>query len=348
MTQRQGEAVMSIKKATPKGVFDACEQLALLSESWNRDDVRALIGGGSFSVIDPLIQAWRKLQPVREVAPSVPSDLLIQVAGMLELHVSNYIDEISLRDQVREKTLLDMNSAVSDKLEQVESDLTDSLSLSQQVNHELEAEVSRLECELSEKIQLAEEAAFKLAASEVAVKNLNKQFHEKERSYEEALARHTQTHQDTQLRESEHFQKQLSQQKAELKEAAHTAENRLMRLLDQERNELKKVSKEAGVKIEALNVELFVGRQKVATQEIEKDSLVSKDKLLLGQVKLAERTAEQQAKEFKHQLSLLGAENKMLKKKVEEYQTQEGLQGKEDMQQLKDSIALLQKQVNRS
>ena len=79
--------IMSMKKATPKAVFEACEQLELQDRPWNRDDIRSLVGGGSFSVIDPLIQAWRKLQPVREVAPSVPAELLIQVATLLEQQI---------------------------------------------------------------------------------------------------------------------------------------------------------------------------------------------------------------------------------------------------------------------
>lgn len=142
---------MSIKKATPKAVFDACEQLELLDKSWNRDDVRALIGGGSFSVIDPLIRAWRQLQPVREVAPTVPTDLLIQIATMLERQVSEFIGDIEARDQAREETLLSLNENASEIFSRREAELETQIDLAKQANHQLEAELSRLEGELRDK-----------------------------------------------------------------------------------------------------------------------------------------------------------------------------------------------------
>ena len=126
---------MSIKKATPKAVFDACEQLELLGKTWNRDDVRMIIGGGSFVVIDPLIQAWRKLQPVREVAPTVPTELLIQVASMLEKQMADFIGTVEQQDKEREEILLSLNKSASESFELRESQLEAELELALSLIH---------------------------------------------------------------------------------------------------------------------------------------------------------------------------------------------------------------------
>ncbi|MBL4705528.1 MAG: DNA-binding protein, partial [Flavobacteriales bacterium] len=85
---------MSRKIATPAAVFEACDQLDDSGKPWNRDDVRVAVGGGGFSVIDPLIQTWRKLKPVKALASSTPTTLLHQVAEALETHFSQHISDV--------------------------------------------------------------------------------------------------------------------------------------------------------------------------------------------------------------------------------------------------------------
>lgn len=350
---------MSMKKATPKAVFDACEQLELQDRAWNRDDVRLLVGGGSFSVIDPLVQAWRKLQPVREVAPSVSSELLIQVATMLEQQVSNYVKGVEQRDEEREKILLEMNEAVSTNLQHVESELGDKLEQSLQANHDLEAELSRLENELEEKNQAVQVASLKRETLEEAVASLNERIKEQKAFYEATLEQQKQSQQDDTARVNELHQQQLNQQKLELQQqmaqqktelidAAEVAENRLMRLLDQSRSELKELSTESTRKIDSLSRELQTEKQLSNTQKMEIKGLTSNQEVLLSNTKAAEKDAAQKLANVNQQLSILSHDNGELKNQLLEYQKQGAQLEKSDLEQLKDSIRLLQQQVQKT
>ncbi len=343
---------MSLKKATPKAVFDACEQLELLERPWNRDDVRLSIGGGSFSVIDPLIQAWRKLQPIREVAPSVPTDLLIQVASMLEQQVSGYIAEIELRDQEREAALLEVNKTITENLQQVEFKLTEQLELSQQANHELEAELDRLTTELDDKNQSVSVMKLKLQVSEEAAASLNLRLKEQQAFYESTLKQQKEAQQESSIRADElhqqnviqikqESQQQLAQQKSELVEAGQIAENRLMRLLDQGRGELKELNAASNNKIEHLGRELQTEKQLSNQQALEMNSLSSQN----ASFSQAEQQYQQKVRDLDMQLSRLTHENESLKGQLQEQQSRGSQQEKSDLQQLKDSIRLLQNQM---
>ena len=343
---------MSLKKATPKAVFDACEQLELLERPWNRDDVRLSIGGGSFSVIDPLIQAWRKLQPIREVAPSVPTDLLIQVASMLEQQVSGYIAEIELRYQEREAALLEVNKTIAENLQQVEFKLTEQLELSQQANHELEAELARLTTELDDKNQSVSVMKLKLQVSEEAAASLNLRLKEQQAFYESTLKQQKEAQQESSIRADElhqqnviqikqESQQQLAQQKSELVEAGQIAENRLMRLLDQGRGELKELNAASNNKIEHLGRELQTEKQLSNQQALEMNSLSSQN----ASFSQAEQQYQQKVRDLDMQLSRLTHENESLKGQLQEQQSRGSQQEKSDLQQLKDSIRLLQNQM---
>lgn len=343
---------MSLKKATPKAVFDACEQLELLEHPWNRDDVRLSIGGGSFSVIDPLIQAWRKLQPIREVAPSVPTDLLIQVASMLEQQVSGYIAEMELRDQEREAALLEVNKTIAENLQQMEFKLTEQLELSQQANHELEAELARLTTELDDKNQSVSVMKLKLQVSEEAAASLNLRLKEQQAFYESTLKQQKEAQQESSIRADElhqqnviqikqESQQQLAQQKSELVEAGQIAENRLMRLLDQGRGELKELNAASNNKIEHLGRELQTEKQLSNQQALEMNSLSSQN----ASFSQAEQQYQQKVRDLDMQLSRLTHENESLKGQLQEQQSRGSQQEKSDLQQLKDSIRLLQNQM---
>jgi hypothetical protein len=335
---------MSLKKATPKAVFDACEQLALLDQPWNRDDVRLNIGGGSFSVIDPLIQAWRKLQPVREVAPSVPTDLLIQVATMLEQKITDYIGEVELRDQEREATLLILNETVAENLQQLESELTEQLTFSQQANHHLEAECSRLEHELGEKAQALLAVEFKLQVSDEAAASLSARLKEQQTFYESSLQQQKQSQQDENNRTLElhqqhvnqlkiESQQQLSQQKTELVDAAQLSENRLMRLLDQGRNELKELQVSSGEKLDALSRELQTDKQLANKQSHEIKSLEAA--LLQTQLDARQLTVKYEA-----QVALLNNDKLIMQQQLIEQATEKG-----GFESLASSIKQLQAQM---
>lgn len=347
---------MSLKKATPKAVFVACEQLERLDRPWNRDDVRLNIGGGSFSVIDPLIQAWRKLQPIREVAPSVPTELLIQVASMLEQQVSGYIAEIELRDQEREAALLELNEAVTENLQQIESQLTDQLELSQQANHELEAELARLTEELDNRGQQVLAMELKLQVSEQSATSLNQRLKEQQAFYESSLKQQKESQQEISTRADElhqqnvnqiklEAQQQLAQQKSELTEASQIAENRLMRLLDQGRNELKELNAASNMKLEQLGRELQAEKQLSNQQSLEINSLNSNLDASLSNLSQTKQQGQQNILALESQVSRLILDNESLSRQLQEQQLRGSEQEKSDLQQLKDSIRLLQNQV---
>lgn len=335
---------MSLKKATPKAVFEACEQLELQDRAWNRDDVRLSIGGGSFSVIDPLIQAWRKLQPVREVAPSVPTDLLIQVATMLEQQVSDYVGEIELRDREREAALLTLNEAVSENLQRLEFELTEQLALSQQANHDLEAECSRVEHELREKTQSFLAAEVKLQVSEEASASLNERLKEQQAFYESSLQQQKQSQLDESARSLElhqqqvnqlkmESQQQLAQQKVELVDAAQLSEDRLMRLLDQGRIELKELQRSSTEKLEVLSREQQADKQLANKQSHEIKSLEA----TLQQTRLDTR---QLTIQHEAQMILLNNDKSIMQQQLTEKAAEKG-----GLESLASSIKQLQDQM---
>jgi len=340
---------MSLKKATPKAVFDACEQLELLDRSWNRDDVRLVVGGGSFSVIDPLIQAWRKLQPIREVAPTVPTDLLIQVATMLEQQVSSFVEEVELRDQEREAALLAASELLSSNLQQVESDLSHQLEMAQQANHDLEAEYSRLEGELREQSQLSSRLETKLGVAEDAANSLNKHLKEQQEFYISGLKLQKQEQQEREARltgqneqQIKQFklesQQQLAQQKTQLNDAAELSENRLMRLLDQSRSELKALQLSSSNKLDTLTRDHQADMQLVNKQKVEIANL----ELSIGQ---AEQATMQKIVNLEEKASQASSENSILRSQLRNYEDLGTAQEKTDLQQLKDSIYLLHGQI---
>lgn len=344
---------MSVKKATPKAVFDACEQLEQLDKVWNRDDVRMIVGGGSFVVIDPLIQAWRKLQPVREVAPTVPTELLIQVATMLEKQVADFIGTIEQHDKEREEILLSLNKKASESFELRESQLEAELELARHTNHELEAEFSRKEGELASHKQKMQALELKLQVSSEMTVSLNTRLQEQKEFYEHAIEEQKQTHASDKERIAEQHlfsineikidaQQQLAQQKNALTESAEIAENRLMRLLDQARSEQKQLVGELTKKTESLSHDLQGERQICHGQKLEIASLTS----ALSETKENLQThKEEQTEAFTLRLAALQAENDDLKEQVAGFKDKDGVRELSDIQQLRESIKQLQDRV---
>jgi hypothetical protein len=335
---------MSVKKATSKAVFDACEQLELLDRPWNRDDVRSLVGGGSFSVIDPLVQAWRRLQPVREVAPTLPAELLVQVATMLEQQVSDFISEVDGRDKERAEGFDEAYEELSDNLQQLESDLSGRLELAQQANHSLEAEYSRLESELDNKNKDGLALELKLQLSEESNRLLSQRLQGQKEFYEQALERQKLAQQDNEDRIAEQNSQQvnqlkleglqqLSRQKSELAEASELAENRLMRMLDQERAELKQLQLTSDSKLESLRREVRNEKKEVGVQKLAINALESS-------LQQSQQAGKEVSLQCEAQLAQLKSEKNVLI-------GQAAVQAKEksDLQELKDAITLLRGQL---
>ena len=302
---------MSQKKATPKAVFEACQQLAASieeGESWNRDDVRLLVGGGSFAVIDPLIKVWRKLQPMRDVAPSIPSELLVQIATLLEQQVTGYIAEVQQADEQRELLFNQATEELAKNLNSMEVRLTTELEEAKQSNHSLESECSRLESELaqSQKEQHSLDLRLELMEKELAQANLRLAA-EKERS-DKIILQSQEDAEALRLRLTEQntlalanakldHQQQVLDQKKQLQDAAELAENRLMRLLDQARSEIKEAQvtfehKLSGMNLQQLEDKQTINKQKLEVNVIGSELKQSNDECLLLREQLLQQKTE--------------------------------------------------------
>lgn len=344
---------MSQKKATPKAVFEACQQLSASIEyagSWNRDDVRLLVGGGSFAVIDPLIKAWRKLQPVREVAPTIPSELLIQVATLLEQQVTGYINEVQQADERRELLFNQAGEELAENLHGLESRLTAELDSAHQANHDLESECSRLEGELTQsqqekhslelRLELLEkelnQAGIRLAAEKERTDKIIKQNQEDTEALRMLMAeQNTQALANNKL----DYQQQLASQKKQLLDAAELAENRLMRLLDQSRSEIKEAQQSFEYKLADLNLQQQEDKQLINKQKLE----INVNESELRQV---QQVAAQQIADLEAQVSQANHECGLLRDQLLQQQSENTQGDRADLQAIKDSILSLQGQLN--
>ncbi|MFK8162336.1 MAG: DNA-binding protein [Lewinella sp.] len=247
---------MAQKIATASTVFAACDRLDAANERWNRDDVRHEVGGGGFVVIDPLIKAWRELKPLREAAPSTPTELLHQVAASLETHITGFIGETETRltesQQVFDKTV----SGLSERLAEQESDLT-----------EQETSIVALTTELSNLTEQLEDSQESLND----VKTVNAQLMAESDGYRGQIARMESEHKEVTRSLAadmkEHAQEitlerkrlnaehtsELTNQRKELVETAEQSESRLMVLLDQERLATKEAVTDLTAKLDASN-----------------------------------------------------------------------------------------------
>lgn len=234
---------MSRKIATPVAVFAACDQLDTSGKPWNRDDVRIAVGGGGFSVIDPLIQAWRKLKPVKALASSTPTALLHQVAEALEVHFSQHMSDVEHRETERTRIFESTIDDVSERLSSVEVELEQANTS----NLELAEERSRLADEIEEHHRNRHEkerALLKLQAENDELGGLTQRLEKQNGALAEqykldrkSLENKHESNIASILRE---HKSELSKEKKELTERNEQAENRLMLLLDQERTDARK------------------------------------------------------------------------------------------------------------
>jgi chromosome segregation ATPase len=223
-------------------VFAACERLDAANERWNREDVRREVGGGGFVVIDPLIQAWRALKPLREVAPSTPTELLHQVATSLEAHVTEFTAQAEERQAAQQQIF---ESTVKDLSERFTG-----------LEQELKATAVELTVTADEKTRLVGV----LAQREQALNALQARSRQQAKESEELLGRVTQVEAEREAaiqaheveqraRLEEHVKERtrlltehtqvLATQRQELLATAEQAENRLLMLLDQARQDAK-------------------------------------------------------------------------------------------------------------
>jgi chromosome segregation ATPase len=236
---------MALKIATVGTVFAACDRLDAANARWNREDVRNEVGGGGYVVIDPLIKAWRELKPLREAAPTTPAELLHQVATTLESHITDFTGVAEAR-QVESQQVFD--AAVSELSERLAT-----------LEHELEENEASLQAMAADRSSLAEQlensqqslTEAKVAHTQLVTENdgYRGQIARMETEHRKGLAKldtDAKALANEQAREriraSDEHSVALSGQRQEMAEAAEHAENRLMVLLDQERQAAKESS----------------------------------------------------------------------------------------------------------
>lgn len=261
---------MAHKIATVSTVFAACDRLDAANERWNREDVRNEVGGGGYVVIDPLIRAWRSLKPLREVAPSTPTELLHQVAVTIENHISDFTEEVETRlsesQQIFEATIADL----SEKMTLLEADLAEKNAALE----ETEASSTLLIEQLDEKKEELSNA--QTANAQLVIKNdeLSGQVARMEKQHQ-VQVQTLQTENKDLLKQHAKERAQLSDehasaianQRQELTDAAEQAENRLMMLLDQERQDAKTAEKTLSADLEKASRKLQSERESVVALE---------------------------------------------------------------------------------
>ena len=228
--------------ATASNVFAACDRLDAANDRWNREDVRSEVGGGGWVVIDPLIQAWRALRPLRELAPTTPTELLHQVAASIEAHVSSFNEETAERLAASQTVFESTTAELAAKLTELEAELeqrNQALDEALAANEVLVSDQEALKTDLSgaraeqtrlasDNDRLAGQVARMDAEHKAIVKGLQAE------AKEMATA-----HAQERAKLNEEQVAALADQRKELTESAEQAENRLMNLLDQERQEAK-------------------------------------------------------------------------------------------------------------
>ncbi len=231
---------MSRKIATATAVFNACEHLELsAAEHWNRDDVRNLVGGGGFNVIDPLIKAWRKIKPLREVAPTTPSEVLHFMAESIEAHLNRFTQGVEKRVKERESVFEAAVDELSDAIIELESQLE---TLENNRATELLDKERLLRDKKSNEVTIAEKntETGKLKAINNELQNLIDRLQEEKQELKNAMKVMEKRHLEKINTLQQQHENRLQNYRRELIDSNERSENRLLKLLDKERAEAKK------------------------------------------------------------------------------------------------------------
>lgn len=246
---------MSRKIATAAAVFAACDRLDASAAAWNRDDVRAAVGGGGFNVIDPLIQAWRKLQPVRDMAPHTPAELLHRIASSLDTHLDEYLAGVTQREADRQGVFNTTVAELSERSSLLETDLDRALAANAALEQTLlqkEIRIGALTDTLHEKDIAHEKLQTESDTLRGQLQRLEQQWRDTTTAHEQAIKTLDNQHRQQLASLSEEHRHALEQQKCELVQANEASENRWLQLLDRERIEAKTHSVELTKRIEEL------------------------------------------------------------------------------------------------
>ncbi len=328
--------------ATASNVFAACDRLEAANERWNREDVRSEVGGGGWVVIDPLIKAWRGLKPLREVAPSTPTELLQQVAASLEAHIAGFTQEAEGRLTESQKIFDTAISALSEKLANLESELeetTASLASSESENAALTEQLEKAQKELeqsrTENARLVTEndgLTGQVSRMEKEHKTTIQSMQAEQRELLKQLAQER-------SRVAEEHATAIAAQRKELALEAEQAENRLMVLLDQERQESKETESKLSGNLDKVT-------QKVQAQ---RDAIIALETTVTELTRQNEKVESERAIEVESYTALQAvleeqkADTVSIEQEFSAYKQQHALDGQ--LGALQDAVAGLQAQL---
>ena len=333
---------MAQKLATVSTVFAACDRLDAANERWNREDVRNEVGGGGYVVIDPLIRAWRELKPLREQAPSTPTELLYQVAASLETHLTGFMGEAEERLTDSQKVFDATVSELSEKLANLEVELAEkeaSFEAAEASNVELTSRLERVQEELNE----ARSENSRLQAEN---DGLNGQVARMEKEHKSAInamqgenRELIKQHAAERSRLSDEHSAALVDQRKELTESAEQAENRLMVLLDQERQEAKSNQEKLSGDLEKMTQKSQAARESLVALETTVKELTRQNEKLESDLSIQVESNST----LKISLEDQRIETDSVLQEFSAYKEEHRLSG--DLSALQDAVAGLQAQI---
>ncbi|MBT4838238.1 MAG: hypothetical protein HON94_12930 [Methylococcales bacterium] len=146
--------------ATANKVYEACNVLSEEKNNWSRYDVRDYVGGGSIEIIDLLINSWRKIQPLKEKAPTTSDEFLVNIVKGIEEKYNKLSKEMN--DSVNSHKIIfeETTAQYSTQLESIktESQNKENKLISLTRNYqEIDSKFSQQSNELAEKNQKIDE-----------------------------------------------------------------------------------------------------------------------------------------------------------------------------------------------
>lgn len=307
--------------------------------------MRHEVGGGGYVVIDPLIRAWRALKPLREVAPNTPAELLHQVAASLESHIAGFTGEAEAR-LAECQTIFDTAvSTLSEKLSIQEADLKDrevALRAEETKNAELTKQLALAQGALN---KTETEIARVVAQNDGLAGQITRMTKEHKVTLDALQAEHQATLQqlahNTARLNKEHATA-LANQRRELTDLAEQTENRLMTLLDRERQEAKLDVEKLSKDLVGITQRAQMSRETVVTlQATVSDLTKSKEKL-----EKALTTKEEHLSVAVSDLEAQRAQILLLEREFDSYKDKHKLSG--ELGALHDAVTELRVHLKRS
>ncbi|PLW67749.1 hypothetical protein C0039_15120 [Pseudohalioglobus lutimaris] len=328
--------------ATASNVFAACDRLDAANDRWNREDVRSEVGGGGWVVIDPLIKAWRALRPLREVAPSTPTELLQQVAASLEAHIAGFTQEAEGR-LTKSQDIFDTTiSELSEKLASLEAELeekVEAVEASETANSTLIEQLEQAQLELAESRTENARLVTENDGLTGQVSRMEKEHKTATQTMQAEQRDLLKQHAAERSRAAEEHASAIATQRKELAAEAEQAENRLMVLLDQERLEAKTNAKKLTANLEQISQKSQAAREAIVGLETRVNELTRQNGQLESDIAVQLETNAELQESLESQKLL----TQSVEREFSVYKEEHKLGG--ELVALQEAVAVLQQQL---